>query len=135
MKNFKTLLLSIELHKQCRKLVVPSYLKDQLLRSSSSVALNLSEGKGRRTFKEQKRFFDIAFSDGTPKKAFLTACVVGTILTTINHGDVILVGDFPPLTKVILTYCVPFCVTTWGAYLGKKAKIIQQEKIEELCGR
>ena len=87
------------------------------------------------TNRHSTRFCDIAFSDGTPKKAFLTACVVGTILTTINHGDVILVGDFPPLTKVILTYCVPFCVTTWGAYLGKKAKIIQQEKIEELCGR
>ena len=87
------------------------------------------------TNRHSTRFFDIAFSVGTPKKAFLTACVVGTILTTINHGDVILVGDFPPLTKVILTYCVPFCVTTWGAYLGKKAKIIQQEKIEELCGR
>ena len=81
------------------------------------------------------RFFDIAFSDGSPKKAFLTACVIGTILTTINHGDIILAGDFPPLTKVILTYCVPFCVTMWGSYLGKKAKIIQQEKIEELSGR
>ena len=86
------------------------------------------------TNRHSTRFFDIAFSDGTPKKAFLTACVVGTILTTINHGDVILVGDFPPLTKVILTYCVPLCYTTWGAYLGKKAKRIPQEKIEEPCG-
>jgi hypothetical protein len=81
------------------------------------------------------RFFDVVFSDGTPKKAFLTACVVGTILTTINHGDIILAGGFPPLIKVLLTYCVPFCVTTWGAYLGKKAKIIQQQKLDELCGR
>ena len=36
------------------------------------------------------RFIDIAFSDGTPKKAFLTACVVGTVLTIINHGDMII---------------------------------------------
>ena len=81
------------------------------------------------------RFIDIAFSDGTPKKAFLTACVVGTVLTAIKHGDVILSGNFPPFLKIILTYCVPFCVTTWGAYLGKKAKIMQQEDIGNLNGR
>ena len=79
-------------------------------------------------------FFTIAFKDGTPKKAFFTACVVGTVLTTINHGDTILLGEFPPLLKVLLTYCVPFCVTTWGSYLGKKAKIEQQQKIEVLTG-
>ena len=81
------------------------------------------------------RFLKIAFKDGTPKKAFLTACVVGTILTAINHGDNVLVGDFPPLIKVLLTYCVPFCVTTWGSYLGKKAKIQQQQKIDAISGK
>ena len=86
------------------------------------------------TNRHSTRFFDVAFSDGTPKKAFLTACVVGTILTTINHSDVILAGGFPPLISVLLNYCVPFCVTTWGAHLGKKATIIQQQKLDELCG-
>ena len=84
--------------------------------------------------KYDTRFLKIAFKDGTPKKALYTACVVGTILTTINHGDNILVGNFPPILKIILTYCVPFCVTTWGAYLGKKAKILQQQKIDFLTG-
>lgn len=72
-----------------------------------------------------KRFIDIAFSDGTPKKAFLTACVVGSVLTAINHGDLILSGNPPPFMKVLLTYCVPFCVTMWGAYIGKKSKIAE----------
>jgi len=67
-------------------------------------------------------FMQLATTDGTPRKALITACVVGTILTTINHGDLILKGDFPPLIKVVLTYCVPFCVTTWGAVLGKKSR-------------
>ena len=84
--------------------------------------------------KYDTRFLKIAFKDGTPKKALYTACVVGTILTTINHGDNILVGNFPPILKIILTYCVPFCVTTWGAYLGKKAKILQQQRIDALTG-
>ncbi len=70
------------------------------------------------------RFMDLAFSDGTPKKAFFTALVVGTVLTVINHGDVILSGNHPPPLKVLLTYCVPFFVTTWGSYLGKKANIL-----------
>ena len=64
----------------------------------------------------------LATTDGTPRKALITACVVGTILTTINHGDLILQRDFPPLIKVALTYCVPFCVTTWGAVLGNKSR-------------
>ena len=78
------------------------------------------------------KFFDIAFKDGTPRKAFLTACVVGTILTSINHGDTILAGEYPPILKILLTYCVPFCVTTWGSYLGKKDKILRQQQIDAL---
>jgi len=62
------------------------------------------------------------FGDGTSKRAFFTALVVGTILTTINHGDVLIAGSAPPLIKVVLTYCVPYCVTTWGAITGKRAQ-------------
>lgn len=79
-------------------------------------------------------FLAIAFSNGTPKKALYTACIVGTILTAINHGDTILAGQYPPFIKVLLTYCVPFCVTTWGSYLGKKSQILQQRKIDALSG-
>ena len=78
---------------------------------------------------QSTRFIDLAFSDGTPKKAFFTALVVGTVLTLINHGDVLLSRNYPPFLKVLLTYCVPFCVTTWGSYLGKKANILNQQNI------
>ena len=64
----------------------------------------------------------LLFGDGTPKKAFLTALVVGSILTAINHGDAIIMGIWPPIVKLILTYCVPYCVTTWGAVTGKRAQ-------------
>ncbi len=51
------------------------------------------------------------------KRAVLTALVVGTALTAINQGDVILRGDVQPLhlLKIPLTYAVPYAVTTWGA--------------------
>jgi hypothetical protein len=64
----------------------------------------------------------LIFGDGTPRKAFITAVVVGTILTMINHGDVIISGDWPPFLKVFLTYCTPYLVTTWGAVTGKRAQ-------------
>ena len=62
------------------------------------------------------------FQDGTPKKAFYTAVIVGSVLTSINHGDVILNGSLPQVWKIALTYCVPYCVTTWGAVTGKIAE-------------
>jgi protein-S-isoprenylcysteine O-methyltransferase Ste14 len=72
------------------------------------------------------------FGDGTPKKAILTALVVGSLLTAINHGDVILSDLPPPPWKVILTYCVPYCVpycvTTWGAITGKRAQWHRYER-------
>ena len=74
--------------------------------------------------KRNQSFFELAFGGGTPLKAFLTACVVGTILITINHGDEILNGNYPHPLKIILTYCVPYCVTTWGAITGKLQSII-----------
>ena len=69
---------------------------------------------------KSSRLINAVFSAGILKKAFLTACVVGSVLTTINHGDLILSGNPPPLIKIFLTYCVPFCVTIWGSYIGNK---------------
>ena len=73
---------------------------------------------------ENINFFRLAFGDGTPKKALMSAFLVGTILTTINHGDVILKGESINYFKILLTYCVPFCVTTWGAIQGKRVKFL-----------
>ena len=72
---------------------------------------------------EKLDLLQLAFGDGTPKKAFFTALVVGSILTSINHGDLILAGEPPFWLKIVLTYCVPYCVTTWGAITGKLAKM------------
>ena len=67
----------------------------------------------------------LAFGDGTTKKAFFSALVVGSILTGINHGDTILAGDYPSWPKVLLTYFVPYCVTTWGAITVKLSRQIK----------
>lgn len=51
------------------------------------------------------------------RTALVTAIVVGTILTAINQGNVLLGGHLPgPLYwKIPLTFCVPYCVATWSA--------------------
>ena len=51
------------------------------------------------------------------RTAATTALVVGTILTAINQGNLIVHGTFPAILawKIPLTYCVPYCVSTWSA--------------------
>ena len=71
---------------------------------------------------KKTRFLQLAFGDGTTKKAFFSALVVGTILTGINHGEMILSGEYPSWPKILLTYFVPYCVTTWGAITGKLSR-------------
>lgn len=75
-----------------------------------------------RRINEQPSLGDLVFADGTPRKALYTALVVGTVLTAINHGDSIYNGNSPSPLKILLTYCVPYCVTTWGAATGKLAQ-------------
>lgn len=50
------------------------------------------------------------------------ALAVGTILTAINQGDVILGGDAATLTwvKAALNYCVPFVVANLGLLAGRR---------------
>jgi len=54
------------------------------------------------------------------RRAVLTAFVVGTILTLLNHGDLLISGKLHSSLywKIPLTYVVPFLVTIWGA-LGR----------------
>lgn len=51
------------------------------------------------------------------RTALTTALVVGTILTLINQGNLILAGDWSAdmIWKIPLTYCVPYAVVTWSA--------------------
>lgn len=43
--------------------------------------------------------------------------IVGTILVVINQGDLLLVGrpSLEALWKILLTYCVPYCVSTYAS--------------------
>ena len=51
------------------------------------------------------------------RRSALIALVVGTILTAINQGDMLLAGHWAPALawKLPMTYTVPFIVATLGA--------------------
>lgn len=61
-KTFRTLDLAIEFYNCGENARVTGPLRDQLLRASASVALNLSEGNAKSSFKEKKRFYQIAYA-------------------------------------------------------------------------
>ncbi|MEQ9394321.1 nitrate/nitrite transporter NrtS [Haliea sp.] len=56
---------------------------------------------------------DMATAAGTALRALKLALVVGTLLTMINQGDVVLQGLAPDWLKLVLTYLVPYGVSTW----------------------
>jgi len=63
-----------------------------------------------------------AASDGVPARSLYVALVVGTILNLINQGDVLLTGSSLDWTKIILTYLVPYAVSTYGAVSYRLAR-------------
>lgn len=65
-----------------------------------------------------------AISDGVPRRSLYVALIVGTVLNLINQGDALLGTASINWLKLILTYCVPYAVCTYGAvsYQLKKAE-------------
>jgi len=56
-----------------------------------------------------------AVSDGVPRRSFYVALIVGTVLNLINQGDALLGAAPVNWLKIVLTYCVPYVVCTYGA--------------------
>lgn len=65
-------------------------------------------------------FWQIAFSRTVVKRAARIALVVGTVLAVINHGDRLIQGDlnWNTLLKILLTFCVPYSVSTYSSVLA-----------------
>ena len=72
LKQFRTYQLAVEFYQQCQQARMPSFLKTQLLRAASSVALNLAEGSTRpRAGKDRARFYQIALGSLRESQAAL----------------------------------------------------------------
>src|SRR4051812_16846892 len=60
MKNFRTLDLAVEFYDSAEALKMPNHLREQLLRSASSVPLNLAEGNAKFSKRDKMRIYQIA---------------------------------------------------------------------------
>ena len=56
-----------------------------------------------------------AISNGVPRRSLIVALVVGSVLNLINRGDALLAGGPIDWAKIVLTFAVPYCVSTYGA--------------------
>ena len=76
---------------------------------------------GNRTPTETiKCFFCALLHRPMLKRSAIAGLVVGTILTLLNQGDRLLLGNWHEthLYQIPLTYCVPFLVATYGALVN-----------------
>ena len=66
--------------------------------------------------------FHIAFRKDVFLRAFKMALIVGIILPIINRRDHIFLGTMTATnyTKILITFCVPFCVSTVSSVLAIK---------------
>jgi hypothetical protein len=65
-----------------------------------------------------KLFFEAAVERGTVATSAKVALIVGSILAMINYGDrIFLHSNMRAMdwVKLAVTYCVPYCVATYGA--------------------
>jgi hypothetical protein len=54
------------------------------------------------------------------RRSVMIAALVGGTIVALNQGDIILSGAVTPLVlvKILVTPCVPFCVSLYGAYIA-----------------
>lgn len=63
------------------------------------------------------------------RRSLIIAVIVGGVIIALNQGDIILAGAVTPLVwiKILVTPCVPFCVSLYGAYLAYRNALVQQQ--------
>lgn len=78
-------------------------------------------------------FFAIAFDSSVVKRAAKIAGIVGLILAVLNHGDSVLAGtaDMTTWLKIVLTFLVPYCVSTYSSVLAVRERLQALEPTDD----
>jgi hypothetical protein len=63
-----------------------------------------------------RKALKLTFSGSILKRSLIVALIVGTVLNAINQGPEIVSGQAAVVWKLLLTWCVPFLVASYGAY-------------------
>ena len=85
MKNFRSFKITKDLYRSCQKLPVKGHVRDQLLRASLSICLNLAEGSAKQTEKERRRFYYIALGSQRELHCILELFEFGDISRLSDH--------------------------------------------------
>jgi four helix bundle protein len=86
MSKFRTLDIAVEYYSLIEKLKVPTHLKDQLLRSTASISLNLAEGNAKFSYRDKKRIYQIAMGSFRESQTILK-------LAHITNPQILLKAD------------------------------------------
>ena len=64
------------------------------------------------------------------RRSLVIALGVGSTIIILNHGDVLLAGAITPrvVVKMLVTPCVPFCVSFYGAYAAYRNALAEQRR-------
>jgi hypothetical protein len=67
------------------------------------------------------------------RRSLCIALGVGSAISLLNHGDVLLAGAITPqvAVKILVTPCVPFCVSWYGAYAAYRHVLAMQQQPPE----
>lgn len=71
------------------------------------------------TVADRPSVWRLIIEKGIVRRAAVVAAIVGTILNIIAQGDFLIEGQPLNFWKIALTYCVPYCVATYGAVTAR----------------
>ena len=76
---------------------------------------------------DEQSFLAIALSQNVLPRAVRVALIVGTVLAILNHGEKMIPISMTSLdfVKVVLTYFVPYSVSTWSSVGAIRASSVE----------
>lgn len=86
---------------------------------------------GQNSETRSMQSLQIAMRPSIVKRSLIVALVVGTVLNLINQGDVITGNAHFNLFKCLLTYVVPYLVSTYGAVSALKESAPEEDALKE----
>ena len=73
--SFRSYQLAVEFYRRVKHQRAPYFLRNQLLRAASSIALNLGEGSAKRSQADRRRFYEFAL--GSVRECEAVASLLG----------------------------------------------------------
>lgn len=89
MKNFRTYEISKEFYRMIESIDWPAHLKDQALRAASSVVLNITEGAGLPSQKQNSKHYHIAMGSLREVQAALEINRVADTVKVEKFADLV----------------------------------------------